>query len=221
MDEKNIKEIWRQGRSEADSSWYESNGRPRIPNNRRKTALTRLQDRYKRFIRMEIIFTFAIPGMVSGILRRTGHSPAVIIAFILFFLTAAAIDYHIYRQLREISVDRMTTSEVIRRSTLCRKQHLASIIFLFPFALICVGLLGWALYFDIYFMIGMGVGALVGLAVGIVQFQRFMSDYRRVGLKETRYGGQGTRNEGQIEEDELVSNKSGSMSVLEEKRKEN
>ena len=40
--------------------------------------------------------------------------------------------------------------------------------------------LGWLLSFDMWIILGMACGALAGLSVGVMQFRKFMSEYREI-----------------------------------------
>lgn len=181
MEEDNMKRVWRDsGALENKGSLLRTAASEQILYNGRKTALMRLADRYTKFYRISLVFTVITPCMFAGTVRYGGSMPYIWLAFTLYFLTAAVIDWHLSRKVAGIRVDAMPTSEVIRRAMGCRKLHLQSMMFLLPFAIAVITLLAWSMDFETYFVISLLAGFVVGVVIGVMQFIDFMRDYRSI-----------------------------------------
>ncbi len=147
---------------------------------RRKTALDDLARRYRRFAIAAMIFIVAFPLAMHG--HPSPISPLyttwVIVFGVLYFGTASAMDWWLYRQVTEIDVSHMTVEEVAERSAFCRKRHLQFVCVLLPMAL---GFVAFFLYctLDSPYVIAGGIaGFIVGALLGLRQLRRFLSDYR-------------------------------------------
>ena len=61
-----------------------------------------------------------------------------------------------------------------------RRKHFQFMAILLPLAVGFILALGWLLSFDMWIILGMACGALAGLSVGVMQFRKFMSEYREI-----------------------------------------
>lgn len=146
---------------------------------RRKTALQRLSLRYLRFSRMSVGFmVLPVIYIFDKAIEPLSLRLSLSIFMILFFALASVMDYMLYRKINEIQVDRMSVTEVVRASMLCRKYHHRCIMVLMPMALIFVVTLVWIFSDNIYIMAGIATGFIFGLAIGLRKYLDFMYDYR-------------------------------------------
>lgn len=96
------------------------------------------------------------------------------------FATASTMDHWLANGIRSIDCSRMSVREVIDRSLFYRRSHHQFMMILIPYAAIVLGCLGWASRADVYMLMGMGAGFLVGLAIGIRKYMDFMAYYRDI-----------------------------------------
>ena len=74
----------------------------------------------------------------------------------------------------------MSVSEVAYNAMFYRKRHLQFMAVLIPMAVALLGFTGYVFSSEIYFPYGMIVGAVCGLIIGIIQFRKFMAEYRKL-----------------------------------------
>lgn len=174
--EENTRKEWRDTRFRA-----ENGNRNSQPGGSRRTTLQNLARRYRLFscigllLPLNIMLTFTRPDILP--------QPAGLwlgIAGSVFTLTAASIDDWLCRGIQRIDCATMTVSDVARLAMFYRKRHLQSMCILIPMAMLWVGALAWVGFGDIYFIAGAILGALFGLVIGLMQFRRFMDDYRQL-----------------------------------------
>lgn len=145
-----------------------------------RTSLDRLRERYRRF---------AIAGMtacptscifLNSRLFPDGDNLLLTVVFATYFLIASAMDWWLYLGIGRIDPLTMSVSEVITRAIYYRKKHLQFIIVLIPLAVIILGFLAYSCGGDIYFLTGMLLGGLAGLAIGLRALREFMRDYKNI-----------------------------------------
>lgn len=90
------------------------------------------------------------------------------------------MDDWLCRGIQRIDCATMPVAEVARLSIHYRKRHLQFMCILIPMVIMWIGGVVWIGFGDIYFLAGVILGALTGLALGLMQFHRFMDDYRRL-----------------------------------------
>lgn len=149
---------------------------------RRKTALEDLARRYRLFAIAAMICIVAFPMAMHGHASplSSPYTLWVVIFGVVYFGTASAMDWWLYRQVTEIDVSRMPVEEVAERSAFCRKRHLQFICVLLPMAL---GFVAFFLYSTIdspYVIAGGIAGFVIGALLGLRQLHRFLSDYRQL-----------------------------------------
>ena len=154
-----------------------------IVGNRRKTSLTRLAERYRRFAIFGLLWAgICVCKVFHGVLVEAFGRPGMI-GLVFYFLLCAAMDFTLYFKVRAIDPLRMTTMEVIQRSYDCRKLHIMCIIILLPL----IFLFGWWVVYmhhaDPAILWAMALGAAVGAMFGIYQLRLFMADYKSVTSK--------------------------------------
>lgn len=147
----------------------------------RKTSLDRLRDKYRHFWIMALIMSFFSWMVFSrGRLLEDGSGFWLGIAYAVYFLTVFCMDYWLWRGIGTIDPLKMSVSEVAEKAMFYRKRHLQFIAFLIPMAAVLLGFTGYVFSSDVYFLGGMIVGGVCGLIVGIIQFRRFMAEYRKL-----------------------------------------
>lgn len=181
MTEEDLKQEWQQ--SAVGCNAVDPRKREFIIEGRRVTALDRLARRYKRFVYMELICTLFLPVSNYFTLSETGGGwlPQALAAWMaLFFLIAAAMDWILARKVESIDVLTMPANEVITRAMKCKELHIKCIFILLPFVALYLAGLVWLLLENLYLIIAVGVGLVVGLAIGLHELANFMNDYRLI-----------------------------------------
>lgn len=149
---------------------------------RRSTALDNLANRYRRFSRLGVVMALF---SIVYILNPAFPSPWNIILgvyLIFFFALCSLMDYRLYQEVSEIDIVDMGVEQVAVRALKCRRHHHISMIILMPLAFIFVGSMMILFRNDVYMIAAMCVGLVLGLAIGLYQYFRFMADYRRLTL---------------------------------------
>lgn len=173
--EENLKQCW------GDVSFHVDNGNM----NRRLSALQSLALRYKRFSVLGMVFALITPITLFEMLYKQEYCDIgmtiVVIAFAeIYFLLASCMDKWLYNGISGIDLSRMSVSDVCRCAYYYRKKHFQFMAVLIPMAMILVGTLVWILSDDIYFILGVVAGGIVGLVSGIFQFRAFMVEYKEI-----------------------------------------
>lgn len=147
---------------------------------RRRTALERLADRYRRFYTIALIMipTSFMIFSNSHLLPELRNRVLIGVVFSIYFLTSFLMDRYLYHGVREIDCYSMTVNEVASRALKLRRFHLRCMAILLPVALAMVGLALYMFSFDFYFILGVGAGAFVGGLIGFFQYKEFMKEYR-------------------------------------------
>ena len=144
---------------ELQKTWQESGriGSPYNPrmNSRRETALEKLGREYRRFSMVALIMTIASLFFFNFPWLEMPWKVVIPVLFISFFATASTMDHWLANGIRSIDCSRMSVREVQdgRR---------------------------WTSRGDVYMLMGMGAGFLVGLAIGIRKYMDFMASYRDI-----------------------------------------
>ena len=98
----------------------------------------------------------------------------------IYFITASLIDRWFVKGISKINLAEMTVSEVCRKAYYYRKKHLQSVMLLLPMAIILVGWMVILLSYSKYFIYGVFSGIVIGAIVGIVNFRKFMCEYKDI-----------------------------------------
>lgn len=172
MEEK-MKSSWRSSQFEV----YEADMTQLV---RRHSTLESLARRYRFFAIFSALMVIAWPLIMSSLGMGPASDMALVAGGSLYFLIASAMDCSLWRRISQIDCVTMTVAEVARRSMLCRKRHLEYMMVLIPGCILLVGRMAWLFSADESILAGMAVGGVLGLAVGIVQFCKFMREYKRI-----------------------------------------
>lgn len=178
MDEERMKESWRKSGAGDNGSLLDSALSPEILRGKRKTALTRLADRYRRFYTIAFVFAgISLMWTTNPIFDENVRVPMSIF-LVVFFLACGVMDWHLCNKVRDIDIYRMPTAEIIGRAMDCRKLHLQCVMVLMPFAIGFVGFMIWLFSKELPALVGVCLGALVGGVIGTMKFREFMCDYK-------------------------------------------
>lgn len=149
--------------------------------NKKKTALDRLRDRYRVFWTVSLVMAFVWFMIFSrGMIVESDLNFWLGVAYAAYFLICFAMDYWLYCGIGSIDPLRMTVSQVVDKSVYYKKWHLKFVAVLIPVAIFLLGFTGYVFSADKYMLEGMAVGAICGLIIGIMQFRRFMEEYRKL-----------------------------------------
>lgn len=173
---------------ELRNCWCEARFRhdPNVnPDNRRRTALAALADHYRRFSNIALILALCMPLWMWEIFRYGNGmnlwlSMGIVLFGMSYMLTVCVMDRWLSRGVSGIDVASMPVAEVCRLAMYYRRKHFQFMVILLPLAVGFILALGWLLSFDMWIILGMACGALAGLSVGVMQFRKFMSEYRDV-----------------------------------------
>ncbi len=154
------------------------------PENRRRTALETLAAHYRRFSTVILILAMCMPLWMWNVMRSIGLDVNVAVWLMLFLtlycLTGSTMDWWLYKGISRIDVATMTVSDVCRRIYYYRKKHFQFMGILIPFAIVAIGIMVWIFSADEWALYGIAAGAVIGLAAGLRQFMKFMSEYRDI-----------------------------------------
>ncbi|MCM1110027.1 MAG: hypothetical protein NC336_02330 [Clostridium sp.] len=148
---------------------------------RKRTALDRLRDRYLAF--WIISSVMAVAGFLifsNGLFVASRLNFWLRMAYAVYFLTVASMDFWLWRGIGSIDPLRMNISEISRESMYYRKRHLQFMAALIPMAIMLLCFTGYLFASEMYFLYGMIVGVILGAIIGTRQFRRFMAEYRRL-----------------------------------------
>lgn len=183
--EEDIKRRWRETEIDATTDRRTID---RIVSGRSRTALQRLELRYRRFAIFASAMTVCIPCLMSrgeilpdnvAEICGMGVKWWLITGFAIFFATAAIMDFWLSRGIRGIDVQSWPVAQVIRRALYYRRRHLQFQLILIPMAaMIICGLV--SLSRNDMSVYGMIAGGAVGLAIGLREWLKFMADYRQI-----------------------------------------
>lgn len=174
--ENNFKKIWQDVKfNPADNNNIEN-----MIDDGKKTALQNLARRYQIFSNISLAMIFCSVGMTNIPILETNNHVWLTIAFALYFLTASVMDRWLYRGITSIDCATMNVNAVVGKALFYRKRHFQFMAVLLPMALSLVGILAWILTYDVYMLLSIAGGFIIGLAIGFRQLIEFMSDYRRI-----------------------------------------
>lgn len=146
----------------------------RIVTGRITGARQRLIRQYKRMWTV-----FPVVGMIPLIPLSEMFPLWVILCFVVFYLTAAVMDYYLWRGIRSIDLNIDGVEEVVGKARFYRRKHHQFQCILIPIAAALIGMLVlWALEKDPYMFYGIIVGLLIGLPAGLFVYFRIMRNYR-------------------------------------------
>lgn len=148
-----------------------------ILNGRRISALERLSRKYRRFsIVALLLIVVSFTGKFTVERSALGIWISVIMA--CYCATCSVMDYWLYNGITRIDPATMSVQEVINKSLFYRKRHLQFMAILLPWAIGIVGLIFYANFSDIYMLMGLTAGLILGLVIGLRNLFDFLNDYK-------------------------------------------
>lgn len=136
------------------------------------SAREKLMFQYRRFI-----FVGSIMAVTMSLTRGDLFPWYLKIAFVSFFLIAAAMDLYLYRGIKSIDVNTFTVNDVARKALFYRRRH-----HIFQVILLAIGVPMLSVQFWIatesYMRWGMLTGIIVGLVIGISAYLSIMRNYK-------------------------------------------
>lgn len=148
-------------------------------NYNRKTSLDSLADRYRRFAILGIAMTLCCSGLFNHVVPFGAYrfTPYIMAAY---FLLASVMDWYLMKGIKSIDVNTMSVNKVCSMVKHYKKRHHQFMIVLIPICITILTLFICAFASDRYMVGGVICGAILGLIVGLSQYNKFMSDYRTI-----------------------------------------
>lgn len=149
--------------------------------NKKETALDRLRDKYRMFWTVALLMIFV--SFITFSKCLIVESPLNFwlgVAYAVYFLTSCCMDFWLWRGIGTINPLRMGISQVVNKAMFYRKRHLQFMAIIIPMGLTLLIFTGYVFSSETYFLSGMIAGAICGLIIAIIQFRRFMADYRKL-----------------------------------------
>lgn len=146
------------------------------------TALENLSKKYRRFSILGLAMVIlSIQFLINkSLILDESMRYIVTIAFMLYFALASSIDYWLAKGVAAINCYTMPVSEVAAKALYYRKIHHLSMIILIPFAISLLGIFGYAMRSEEWFISGIVCGFIIGAIIGVRQYLEFMSFYRQL-----------------------------------------
>ncbi len=147
----------------------------------KKTALDRLRNQYRTLFAISLPMVFTSYLIFSRAVPAYGKQSLYLgIAYAAYFIITFIMDRWLWTGIGTIDPLKMSVSQVVEKSMFYRKRHLQFIAILIPIAVVLLGFTGYVFLSNIYFLSGIIVGAICGAILGIIQFRRFMDEYRKL-----------------------------------------
>ena len=149
--------------------------------NLKLTALDRLRRKYREFWVVSLIMAFCFYMLFQSAFFIESHLNFRLgVAYAVYFLTCFAMDLWLYNGIGSIDPLRMEVTQVVQKAVYYKKCHLTFMAILIPMAIGLLAFTGYVFFSETYLLSGMIAGAICGAIIGIIQFRRFMADYRSV-----------------------------------------
>ncbi len=150
-----------------------------VPSTSRKTILQKLIARYRTFVIIEALNLIYIPLLLLKLLPEHDIWQWILMAlYEVIMLVSLITDLWLHSWLGKINVEQMSVYEVIKRCALARKRHLQFLFVMLPFSVITIALTAYVFSDDIYIVIGIITGTLIGMCVAITFLRQFLRDYK-------------------------------------------
>ncbi len=149
--------------------------------NKKKTALDRLRTSYGRFRTLALLFAVTSLLIFSNRhLVDTDMGLYLGIAYAVYFLINATMDWWLWRGVGTIDPLTMGAAQVSEKALFYRKRHLQMIAFVAPLAILILGLTAYVFRAEKYLLLGMVAGFVCGLTIGLHHLRKFMENYKRL-----------------------------------------
>lgn len=147
--------------------------------NKIRTAREKLIAKYRSFTFLSLLMIVYFPLLFWNLpVSAESYRIPVIIYCTLFFLFEASVDTFLMLRIKSLDVYNSTVSEIARKSAQCWKIHKMAVIAGIPLAAGAFILIFLLMNANLYALLGMITGGLVGLALAIRHLRRIMHYYR-------------------------------------------
>lgn len=142
------------------------------------TSLDRLARKYLAFsiLSFTMIWVWIMIG-INGIDDINFHTSTVV-ALCLYFLTASTMDAWLWWKIKALDPSTMQVDTFNRSLLRYRRIHHIFMAILIPMAMALITLILLEFPHDPYFIAGVVSGQIIGVAIAITQYLRFMHLYR-------------------------------------------
>ncbi len=151
---------------------------------RRQNSLDSLADRYRRFMMLGFGMTLVSITFIFGHIFPRPFNYWIGITMWAYFLTGALMDTYLFRGIRSINIYKEGVAEVARQTRHYRRRHLQFMAILIPWMLLILVLMCCAFLPNEYMLWGIAFGFIVGLAIGLRQFFKFMEEYKELSAED-------------------------------------
>lgn len=151
----------------------------KIVNQNLKTSQEKLVNKYTAFIILSLIMAFYMPVFVLlNPLLVEKFKVVTVVYWSVFFLIEAGIDIYLRFQVSKIDIYNSSVREIALQAANNWKLHKLAIFIGLPFAFGAIVLFGLLLDADIFVILCMFMGAVIGGLIGLKQLKKFYEDYR-------------------------------------------
>lgn len=155
-----------------------------------KSARNRLLKRDKRMIILSVVCAFFFPVYFALVTPEYGAYVAfshgywriaMIVSFLVFFVTTAVLQIRKYLMEYDINVGSMSIEEIAERAKAIKRYHLRCEIVVTAMAIALLTSYFWMLSIgDRGLMIAGLIGGMIGLSIALPLFFRYLADYRKM-----------------------------------------
>ena len=146
----------------------------------RRTALENLAHRYKRFSILGLVMIPVSLCYANVDLFPHPYNIIISIGMMIYFALCSILDLWLYRGIKSIDIYSESVVDVSRKARFYRRRHLQFIAILIVPLIILLSLMFICNIKDIYILISMIAGLLVGLIIGLFALSRFMNEYKNL-----------------------------------------
>lgn len=178
MSEEEIRRTWEEGARKVCVPGMDELGS--LLRRKKETALERLAARYKKFSFLGVAMILCSFGWMlqPHLIPDMDNRWRLAVVMMCYFASCAIIDNWLYRGISSIDCYTMTVKEVSEKAMYYRKKHLQSMMVLFPFAVMVVGMIAYTFVSERYMLYGIAAGVFTGFFMGYFQFREFMKEYK-------------------------------------------
>ncbi len=144
----------------------------------RRTSLDNLIRRYRVFACLGAGMACCSFGWMNAHILPAPYNHLLPFLMAGYFLLASIMDLYLMRRLKSINLNTMSVSTVCQLVAQSKKIHHRCMAILIPMCAIILAVMISAFISNTYMIVAMSAGALIGLAIGVFQYLRFMDDYK-------------------------------------------
>lgn len=175
-----IKNMWKQLNDRLEAVEEENRRLAReVQCGRYRSAKEKLISKYRKFIFLEIFLICVIVvfiGFNPQVVER--YRVVTIIYWIVFCIAEAALDFYLLRNVKKIDIYNSGVETIAHQAARNWKIQKLGVIIAMPAAIGLVVLYGLCLGAEPWVWYGLGIGMIIGLAIGFTQLRQFLLQYR-------------------------------------------